>query len=119
MDLLTIGDIETHLGEQLAEPEVAQVSGFIRYATALVRQRVPAVDSTDPDIVRGVLTEVVARALDTVRIGRRVKGLQYPEVNTTYDSAAGLVYLTDEEVRQLTGVTRSPLARTAFTITPG
>lgn len=56
----------------------------------------------DPVLVKGTVTTAVIRALDTTRIGLRVRSSQYPEVTETFaDADPRLVYFTDAEIEGL------------------
>lgn len=115
-------DVQELLGETFESPEYAQVDALIRYASALIRTRVGALDermtagALPLDLVVGAVAVAVARALEALRAGLRVKSQQYPEVTTTYESGiSGLVYFTDDEVLPLLDGATSG---SAFTITP-
>lgn len=106
--LLERSDVEVRLGETLAEPEAAQVDSLIAFASAKARSKVVSIDARivagtlDPELVRGTLVTVVCRALDTMRIGLRVRSEQYPEIQTTYaDAKPELIDFTDDELETL------------------
>lgn len=106
--LLERSDVEARLGETLAEPETGQVDSLIAFASSKARSKVTALDARivagtlDPELVKGTLVTVVCRALDTLRIGLRVRSEQYPEIQTTYaDAKPELIEFTDDELATL------------------
>lgn len=106
--LIELSDVETRLGETLADPETAQVQSLIEFAADKLRVLVDGVDqrlldgSLRMSLVRGTLVTAVCRALDTLRVGIRVRSSQFPEIATTYtDSDDSLVYFTDKELELL------------------
>ncbi|MGF7124036.1 hypothetical protein [Rhodococcus sp. BE178] len=108
LNLVERSDVEARLGETLAEPEIAQVDSLIEYASDKLRALVEDIDERIASgalrfgLVRGTLVTAICRALDTLRIGIRVRSEQYPEISTTYaDSDASLVYFTDDELEPL------------------
>lgn len=123
-NLVEISDIERRLGKELDVPEIAQVESLIEYATDKLHSLVVDVDlrilagTLREGLVRGTLVTAICRALDTLRVGIRVRSEQYPEISTTYaDSDAALVYFTEDELAPLrpTGVGGGG----AFSIRPG
>lgn len=121
--LIQRDDVGDLIGEEsFTEQESRQLDALIRYASALIRTRVSALDvritagTLDGDLVRGAVVVAVARALDTLRAGLRVKSLEYPETTTTYESGmSSLVYFTDDELGPLKV---GGASNGAFTITP-
>lgn len=108
LPLLARTDVEARLGEALAEPEIIQVDSLIAFASAKIRTLVSTIDSRlvagalDAELVKGTLVTAVCRALDTLRVGLRVRSEQYPEIQTTYvDAGPDLVYFTDDELATL------------------
>lgn len=106
--LIELSDVETRLGETLTDPETAQVQSLIEFAADKLRVLVDGVDqrlldgSLRMSLVRGTLVTAVCRALDTLRVGIRVRSSQFPEIATTYtDSDDSLVYFTDKELELL------------------
>ncbi|MBM4480341.1 hypothetical protein GS445_07520 [Rhodococcus hoagii] len=106
--LIELSDVETRLGEVLAATEVAQVRDLIEYASDKLRGLIDDLDlrvldgSLRMGLVRGTLVTAVCRALDTLRVGLRVRASQFPEITTTYaDSDDSLVYFTDKELELL------------------
>ncbi|MBX4168048.1 hypothetical protein K3M35_05125 [Rhodococcus sp. DMU2021] len=111
--LVEASDVETRLGETLAESELGQVESIIelvseklrspsmRRAVGDIDQRLADGDLR-PGLVRGILVTVVCRAFDAHRVGLRVRSEQFPEVQTTYaDPNSELVYFTDSELADL------------------
>ena len=103
--LIEISDVQEQLGETLDGTEGAQVNWFIAYASAILRARRSDVDSRmfdgtlSPVLVKGVVVTAVVRALDSMRVGLRVRTTQYPEVQSSYaDADPRLVYFTDDEL---------------------
>lgn len=106
--LVERADVEARLGETLAEPETTQVDSLIAFASSKVRSKVGTIDARivagtlDPELVKGTLVTVVCRALDTMRIGLRVRSEQYPEIQTTYaDASPELIEFTEGELETL------------------
>ncbi|NKS78001.1 hypothetical protein GS539_19465 [Rhodococcus hoagii] len=105
--LIELSDVETRLGETLAEPEAAQVRSLIEFASdKLGSLSTPGSANQDgslrPSLVRGTLVTAVCRAFDTLRVGIRVRSSQFPEIATTYaDADDSLVYFTDKELELL------------------
>lgn len=122
--LVDIASVAGRLGETLVEPELTQVNSFIDYATPLLRSLSPGLDTRitlgtlDPEIVKGVLVTAVIRALDSMRVGLRIRSSQYPEVTEQYaDADPSLVYFTPGELASVSAGSGS--VGGAFTIRPG
>lgn len=126
--LLQSSDIGTLLGETLTESETGQVNLLIDFATEKLRsptvravigdvdQRI-ASGELRPGLLRGAMLTAVGRAFDVLRVGLRVRSMQYPEVQTTYaDSVAELVYFTDAELAELAPEHGDGVHGNAFTI---
>lgn len=131
--LITRTDVEVRLGESLVAPETSKVDDLIVYASARLRRLVPNLDARvaewddnprpvtalDPDLVKGAMVSAVVRALDSSRIGRRIKSEEYPEIRTTYNTdkadESG-VFFTDSELDDLSYVPSSGSGAVAFSI---
>ena len=123
-NLVEISDIESRLGTALDGPEIVQVESLIEYATDKLHSLVADIDirimagTLRAGLVRGTLVTAICRALDTLRVGIRVRSEQYPEISTPYaDADAALVYFTEDELMPLrpTGAGGGG----AFSIRPG
>lgn len=123
--LFTIVDVQAYSGETYVEPEVTQVTRFVARASAKMRSNVSGLDERladgrlDPETVKGIGAAMVLRALAALRRGIDVTRTEYPEISEQYASGgtrASLVYLTDDELDDLTD---TPDSGDAFTIRPG
>lgn|GEM_PF-5270027 len=123
--LITVEDVESRLGETLGGTERTQVESLIAFASARLRAYPLDIDNRilqgalDHILVTGVVVTAVARALDSMRVGLRVRSEQFPEVSTTYmDADPSLVFFTADDLAIL-----NPAAGTrsggAFSIVPG
>lgn len=109
LPLIEASDVLARLGEDsFDESEQAQVDSFIRYASGLLRSKLPTLDarieanSVDHDLVIGAVVTAVVRALDSMRVGLRVRAEQHPEYQATYaDASDELVYFTAGELGPL------------------
>ncbi|WP_037141777.1 hypothetical protein [Rhodococcoides fascians] len=106
--LVTVDAVQAQSGDTYAEPERAQVEIFVERAKDEMLRAAPAIDvhlSTNAltaVTVRGIGVDVVIRAIEDVRIGRRVTQEAYPDVTTSFSAAADeLVYLTAAEASKL------------------
>lgn len=105
--LATPDDVEALFGV-IPEAQADRVDRWLRVASALVRQRVPAIDTqiaagaVDAGVVADVVAQAVTRGL---RNPGGVKSQTTGPFSTTYDDrvAAGFIYLTDDEVLLLGG----------------
>lgn len=123
--LIQLGDVETRLGETLIAPETTQVEDLIEYASAMLRAFPLRIDSRiaagtlDATLVKGVVVTAVVRALDSMRIGLRVRSEQYPEIATTYaDAKPSLIYFDADDLATLSP-TVGAQSNGAFSIRPG
>lgn len=123
--LIQLGDVETRLGETLIAPETTQVEDLIEYASAMLRAFPLRIDSRiaagtlDATLVKGVVVTAVVRALDSMRIGLRVRSEQYPEISTTYaDAKPSLIYFDTDDLATLSP-TVGAQSNGAFSIRPG
>lgn len=124
LPLVARTDVEARLGETLAGPEIIQVDSLIAFASAKIRAQVSTIDirvvagTLDAELVKGTLVTAVCRALDTLRVGLRVRSEQYPEIQTTYvDATPDLVWFSDGELATLSPNAGSTSG--AWTIRPG
>lgn len=109
LSLVESSDVLARLGEEsFSETEQAQVNSFIRYASGLLRSKLPTLDdrllatTVDRDLVVGAVVTAVVRALDSMRVGLRVRAEQHPEYQATYaDASEDLVYFTAGEIAPL------------------
>lgn len=109
LPLIEVQDVLARLGEDaFSDSERAQVQSFIRYAGGLLRAKLPTLDdrilaqSVDQDLVTGAVVTAVVRALDSMRVGLRVRAEQHPEYQATYtDAPDELVYFTAGEIAPL------------------
>lgn len=109
LPLIQASDVLARLGEDSFDSsEQAQVDSFIRYASGLLRSKLPTLDarieanSVDHDLVVGAVVTAVVRALDSMRVGLRVRAEQHPEYQATYaDATEELVYFTAGEIGPL------------------
>ncbi|MFC9786437.1 hypothetical protein [Rhodococcus sp. NPDC127528] len=124
--LLSIEDVQAISGETYVDPEIAQVNRFIGIAQAKLRGKVPRLDDRlanlelSAELVKGTAAFAVIRALDSFRIGIRVRRQQFPEVSTDYEAPANpsLVDFPDSEIEEL--IDRDDRASSdAFTIRIG
>lgn len=115
LPLIEVQDVLARLGEdEFSDAEKAQVESFIRYASGLLRSKLPTLDSrllvqsVDQDLVTGAVVTAVVRALDSMRVGLRVRAEQHPEYQATYvDAPEDLVYFTAGEVAPLAPATQN------------
>ncbi len=123
--LFDITDVQTIAAVTYEEPETSQVTQFIAIASAKLRSKVARIDerlvdgTLDINLMKGVGTAMVLRALDTVQRGIGVTRTEYPEISTQYapSTKTGLVYLTDDELDDLLDVPED--SGDAFSITIG
>ena len=109
LPLIETADVLARLGEtEFSDTERVQVESFIKYASGLLRSKVPALDermqtlSVDRDIVTGSVVNAVVRALDSMRVGLRVRAEQHPEYQATYaDAPEDLLFFTAGELAPL------------------
>jgi hypothetical protein len=128
-DLITVPDLEQFTKATYADGDLLQVQFLIKYASAYVRRVVPSVDADllsgdlDPDLLVGIVCQMIARALDAADAGSNVKRTVYPEVETEYfegglaSAAASLLFLTDAEIELLSSALDS--STSSFSIQPG
>ena len=125
-DLITVADLEQFTKVTYADGDLLQVQFLIRYASAYVRRVVPSVDADllsgdlDPDLLTGIMCQMLVRALDSSDVGSGVKRSVYPEHEVEYfehPDWAALLYLTDGEVELLSSVLDS--STSSFSIQPG
>lgn len=107
-DLTTAETVSLLLDGDLSDSETGKVDLWIRLASGMIRQAVPSVDervqdgSLDPDLVSNVAAEMVVRAVQSSRIGYRVRSEAFPEVQVAYqDQAEPWLFLYDHELAQL------------------
>lgn len=109
LPLIESKDVLARLGEDaFSDSEKAQVDSFIRYASGLLRSKLPTLDdrllarTVNEDLVTGALVTAVVRALDSMRVGLRVRAEQHPEYQATYaDASEDLVYFTAGDLAPL------------------
>ncbi|MFT4127296.1 MAG: hypothetical protein QM662_13845 [Gordonia sp. (in: high G+C Gram-positive bacteria)] len=110
--LVTAGVVCTLLARELpaAGPQRDQLDALCVRASNLIRSRPDlAVDariaagSLSPGLVEGVAADMVIAALETIELGFRSTGEQYPELQTTNVAATArlVVELTDAQRAQL------------------
>ena len=104
-DLATQDDVES-LWRALVGDEIVQVDGLLRYASTIVRSRVPSVDvriddgTLDPQIVADVVASMVIRALrNPTGVSQESIGPVSFSVSTLV--AAGYLFLSDDEAALL------------------
>ncbi|MBF5002224.1 hypothetical protein IRT45_34470 [Nocardia sp. BSTN01] len=123
--LFAIDDVQEYSGETYKDAEITQVTRFIARASAKMRSSVAGLDERlvdgrlDPETVKGIGAAMVLRALAAMRRGIDVTRTEYPEISESYGGSgtrASLVYLTDDELDELTD---TPDTGDAFTIRTG
>lgn len=115
-DLATTDDVEA-VWRPLTPAELEAAATLLGFASAVVRQRIPDVDAR---IASGALASDIATMVTAEMVKRRLEnpsGYRSEQIGPfgfTRDSvhSAGGLYLTDDEVRLLSG------RRRAFSITP-
>jgi hypothetical protein len=109
--LIDADDVTALTKQAYADEDLTQVVFLIAYASGKAREEVPGIDAAlaagnlDPDVVKGVLASVVARALDVLERGHGVISREYPEVKTGYterEDYEELLYFTNSELNDLT-----------------
>lgn len=101
-DLATQDDVES-LWRALTGDEIDQVEAMLRYASAILRARVPSVDARiddgtlDPQVVTDVVASMVIRALrNPTGITQESIGPVSYSISTKVGS--GYLFLTDDEL---------------------
>lgn len=123
--LIMVEDVQFRLGETFSEAERLQVESLIDFASARLRAYPLDIDtriaqgSLSSALVTGVLVTAVARAVDAMRVGLRVRSEQYPEISTTYsDVDPSLIYFSADDLAVLDPAVGQKFGG-AFSIVPG
>ncbi|MCJ0906232.1 hypothetical protein [Rhodococcus sp. ARC_M6] len=123
--LIMVEDVQNRLGETFDDTERLQVESLIDFASARLRAYPLDIDariaqgSLSSVLVTGVLVTAVARAVDAIKIGLRVRSEQYPEISTTYsDVDPSLIYFSPADLELLDPSVGVKFGG-AFSIVPG
>ncbi|OZE77221.1 hypothetical protein CH305_18465 [Rhodococcus sp. 15-649-2-2] len=124
--LIELVDLQEWRQEVFLEAQQPQVLRLIRFASAVVRDEVPTLDTDvqnavlDRDLVEGIMCVVVSRALDSMRVGTNIKSEQFPEITTEYNFQSvdmeEVVYLSAGQKERLSPKTEQG---SSFSIAPG
>ncbi|OZE10210.1 hypothetical protein CH249_14090 [Rhodococcus sp. 05-2255-3B1] len=135
--LITVDHIRDASQESFPEdansPELKQLQFLIRFASGKARNDVRRTSGLDldhglaeglldRDVMIGVMSVAVIRALTNFRRGLGVKSMQFPEETTEFDlapDASSLVYFTPSEIADLTPLpAKGGLESSSFSISP-
>ncbi|WP_329177813.1 Gp19/Gp15/Gp42 family protein [Streptomyces sp. NBC_01477] len=114
-DFATVDDVNGRLiGRDLTDGERVKIPALLADASAKMRERVPDIDTRQPDTAKGVCCAMVLRVVLNPE-GKRQQSVDDYSYTTDSARSSGELYLTPQELADL----RPAVGGRAFSIVPG